>query len=341
MNLLNRNKDKTTTTGLGIWDVNLRAQKADNLAKLSASNQPNKWNTNKKNAEKPRKRWGLWNVFWAFTVFIVLQFVFTFVLFTVALGNVDPSEALNDPTIVSDEVFGLLAMPLVLIAAQMSMYIVWIGYAWYATAKQGLKSFAKDFWLKFKKRDIPLGFVIAMGLMLAQLFILWLIPTIFPDVNMEGTDNASFLNDLPPVWFAIIGFGIVGIIGPFCEELFFRGFLFQGLLRHFRKSQRSTPITVVGQTMYTQQPFVYEGYLQIKRWMGKHKYSLSVIISSTLFGLMHFQGVETFGQILVPIVTGLIGVVLALLALKTRRLGLGIMVHIFFNSTSVLLSILT
>jgi membrane protease YdiL (CAAX protease family) len=56
---------------------------------------------------------------------------------------------------------------------------------------------------------------------------------------------------------------------------------------------------------------------------------------------MHFQGFETFGQWWVIIVTGSIGFILALIVLKTRRLGLAITTHVAFNSYAMILLTIT
>jgi membrane protease YdiL (CAAX protease family) len=113
----------------------------------------------------------------------------------------------------------------------------------------------------------------------------------------------------------------------------------QGLIRYFRKGLRTQPTSRIGYNTQKNNPKMYNTYLRFKHWLYTHKYVLSIIISSIVFGSLHWQGTNSFGQILVPILTGLIGVVLALVALKTRRLGLGIFIHIFFNSTTIILSL--
>ena len=56
----------------------------------------------------------------------------------------------------------------------------------------------------------------------------------------------------------------------------------------------------------------------------------AVVISSVAFGLTHFEGIQT------PALCAF-GVVLALLVVRTRRLGTSIVTHMAFNAVSVLL----
>jgi len=55
--------------------------------------------------------------------------------------------------------------------------------------------------------------------------------------------------------------------------------------------------------------------------------------------LMHFQGVGTFGQWYVVIVTGTLGLVFGIAAVKFKRIGPGIFAHMFYNGATLLLAV--
>ena len=64
--------------------------------------------------------------------------------------------------------------------------------------------------------------------------------------------------------------------------------------------------------------------------------NISILITSMLFGLAHLSQ----GNIIPAMMTGLIGVLLAYIVLKTKNLYAGITAHILFNVTSVTLYII-
>jgi len=64
--------------------------------------------------------------------------------------------------------------------------------------------------------------------------------------------------------------------------------------------------------------------------------NISILVTSVLFGLAHLSQ----GNVIPAIMTGLIGVLLAYIVLKTKNLYAGITAHILFNVTSVTLYII-
>ena len=60
----------------------------------------------------------------------------------------------------------------------------------------------------------------------------------------------------------------------------------------------------------------------------------AILVSAAVFGAVHFQALQFPGLFL-------IGVVLAVMAVRTGRLGLSILTHVGFNATSVVLLYLT
>ena len=104
------------------------------------------------------------------------------------------------------------------------------------------------------------------------------------------------------VGFVVLAF-LVGVGAPVIEEMFYRGLVTQGFQRLFRQRFGAPrPRATVG---------------------------LSVLLSSLWFGAIHLQPLQ-FPLLFV------VGVVCAVLTLRTGRLGPAIFVHVGFNLTTVI-----
>jgi membrane protease YdiL (CAAX protease family) len=304
---------------------------AEAVKYVAAKNAALSSNTDK--VKKKKTHWSFRHAIYAFVAGIILQtavsipFLIPAALRSATQGVTDSAEVTNV----------LTTDPAVLFWLQISMYAGWVGFILFVSFKMGLRSLAKDIWLKFRwVRDITLGLAIAVGLRLAEQLLFWFLQLIGADLT--GSDNSSVFTSTTGFWSYLLLFGVVSFAGPISEELLFRGIMLQGLLRSFRRTSPQ-PRTWFGEAIQNVNPNTFALFSKFKEFLNKHKYVLAVIISSTIFGFMHFQGVETFGQWLVVIETGLIGVVLAWVTLKTKRLGLAIFIHIFFNFSGVLLSL--
>jgi membrane protease YdiL (CAAX protease family) len=126
----------------------------------------------------------------------------------------------------------------------------------------------------------------------------------YSHVHERGLSHAStvLLGGAPGSWYLIPA--LLTICGaPLFEELFFRGTILRGLLGVVR---------------------------ELPRWIGV---ALAVVIDGTLFGFAHL-GTDRWIQL-----PGLaaVGIVLAVLAVRTRRLGPSILTHAGFNAVSVYL----
>lgn len=289
----------------------------------------------KSKTNKKRSFWGIRYAIYGFFLSIVLQTAV--VLFS--LGVITEQLAAEGFTVAESEVEALKRIQELgpaLLMAQLSMYVGWIAAMFYVTYRKGLHSFAKDFWLRFKWRtDITYGILIAVGLRMAEIGIFSILGLL--GINTEGADNSSQWQG-NTLWAYIFMFGIVSFVGPFAEELFFRGLLLQGLLRNFRR-RSFVPKTAFGDKIQRIYPPLWDGFSQYKNFLYKHKYSLAIIISSVWFGFMHFQGAETLGQWLVVILTGGVGAVLAYVTIKTKRLGMAIVAHIAFNFSGMFITL--
>lgn len=144
---------------------------------------------------------------------------------------------------------------------------------------------------------------IALGFAVSVRLLEYIVNTILKyfGIDTDSLGNGGVLEAAGSKWLLILI--IAASIGaPIAEELFFRGLVLKVVSQKF------------GQIM-------------------------GVIISATLFGLSHFQGTLA-GTIYMFPLTAIIGVLLALLVLKTKRLGTSILSHGAFNASAGLFVIL-
>ncbi|MBG02153.1 MAG: hypothetical protein CL470_07780 [Acidimicrobiaceae bacterium] len=158
----------------------------------------------------------------------------------------------------------------------------------------------KDFYFRMERKDIGLGIligVVAQFLLVPVLTypVLWLF-----DKDIDDVSNiAEELTDRPSSPIGVIALIVfVGVFTPVAEELFFRGLLYGSL----RKKLNLTGAKCI--------------------WA-------SMIISSAVFSLVHFQ------WILIPALFG-VGIVFNLIYEKTGRLGPAIWAHAGFNGVTLI-----
>jgi membrane protease YdiL (CAAX protease family) len=302
-----------TSNFTGIWNREENSDKINEVAnKLGEEQTPlGAVNFNKKN-----KTWGVSSALLTFAAFLGLQVVLAIGLI-VAVGPYNTMEALTNPAF--------------LLLSSLSMYVVWIGGMYLVTKFRGQNSFKLDFKVWFKKWDVFIGLGIAAGLYGVVLLSQWLLGDVL-GVDLTGSDNGATFTNLEGVWFLILGIGVASILGPISEELFFRGFILNAIIK--TADNQSEKIK-------EQKLDEYEAPVLIKfnRLAQKFKVPLAVIVSSIVFGLMHFQGVDTFGQWYVVIVTGTLGLVFGIAAVKFKRIGPGIFAHMFYNGATLLLAV--
>jgi membrane protease YdiL (CAAX protease family) len=151
-------------------------------------------------------------------------------------------------------------------------------------------------------------------------------------IDLAGSDNGAIFANLKGIWFIIVGIGIASLLGPISEELFFRGFVLQSII----KSADNQTAKIKEQKL---DEFEAPFFIKFNKIFQKIKVPLAVITSSIIFGLLHFQGsFETFGQIYVVIVTGTLGLVFGIAAVYFKRIGPGIFGHVFYNGATLLLA---
>jgi membrane protease YdiL (CAAX protease family) len=308
----NDQSSSKTNDFAGIWDRRQKPEQVVETAKKYAEELPE---VGVKRSTKT-VGWGFGSVFVAFIVYLLAQFG-VLAIFTAQADPTDPLGSLN----------ALSTNPVFLVLTALAGYAVW-GFAMLITTyKKGLKNFSKEYWFKFKKKDLLIGPGIGLGILVFATGLNWLLSDVV-DIDMSGASNTSWLTAQSGAWFIVMAVGLASIIGPFFEELFFRGYAFQGVVKGrekaFNRSEASTNRL----------------YLWWVKSSYKIRYTLAVIISSVFFGFMHYQGSESFGQWYVVILTGLLGLVFALTTLRFKRLGPAILAHMTYNGCNLLLAVL-
>jgi membrane protease YdiL (CAAX protease family) len=156
-----------------------------------------------------------------------------------------------------------------------------------------------DFGLVFKWSDLPFG--IAIGLFSQYVLALVLELPLYPFVphlfHRLSAPAHSLTAGESGIDLALIGV-LVCVGSPFVEELFFRGLFLRGLLGVARDRLS---------------------------WSAVPAVLASAGVCGVVFGLVHFEALELLA------LSGF-GVVLALVACATGRLGPGIVAHVTFNA---------
>lgn len=268
-----------------------------------------------------KTRFGVWDVVGGFGAMLFLQVLIAFGAIAVLTAQaVSNGQGVEDVDALANEMIGNLTSsgPFLFLSA-LSMYVAWWFFARRASKVRGLGSYAKDFWLKFKwKRDIPIGIAFAVTFRLVEQGLYWLLGVL--NVELNETGNSATITSQTGIWFFINAVLVASLLAPFFEEFFFRGLMLQGIMRSASRTRKKKKGEVT--------------------WLYKHRAAISVFVSSVIFGFMHFQAENTLNAWLVVIQTGLLGLVLALITLKTKRLGGAIIGHVLFNFSGVMLVLL-
>lgn len=186
--------------------------------------------------------------------------------------------------------------PFTLVLDEIGLWVAFLLAALYGSRKYGSGSLVKDFGLRVSFwPDIPLGLAIGVICQLGVVPLLYL---------PFAAGNPALTRSLSRPAQTLIGSGrqggeifvaLVIVIGaPIMEELFFRGLLLTSVRSSFAR-------------------------------MGARTASvLAVVVSGLVFGLAHFEKLQFPGLVVV-------GIILGVLALRTRRLGMSIAAHMGFN----------
>jgi hypothetical protein len=186
--------------------------------------------------------------------------------------------------------------------SQLGLWVGLAGAAVLASRLKGAGNLSVDFGLVVRRSDILPGVVagILCQVVLVPIIAIVLSPLLgWPDVGGATKDLVNQANGV-----GLIGLGLFAafvVIGaPVVEELFFRGLVLRSIER------RLGPL-----------------------W--------AIALSSILFGLAHVQDLPTDALVLAMASLAAVGVVFAILAVRTGRLGAGIIAHLTFNLYTVVL----
>jgi membrane protease YdiL (CAAX protease family) len=183
-------------------------------------------------------------------------------------------------------------------AGQVGLWTGLVGMALLASRRKGYGTLAEDFGFTAKWPDLGIGIgaALASWLLLVPLVALALRP-IFG--HPDVSKPVHDLVDQASGSKAIVLVLVAVVCAPLVEELFFRGLLLRSLERRLGTG-----------------------------W--------AVAISSVLFGLAHPQPLHAGAVVIVMAGLTAFAVVLSMLAVRTGRLGAGIVAHAGFNAISLI-----
>ncbi len=185
---------------------------------------------------------------------------------------------------------------------QVGLWVGLAGAAVWASRAHGSGQLAADFGLRIRPLDAVVGPIVGV---VAQVGLVSLISLLL--APLVGHPHVS--QEATDLVRKAHGIGLVGLVvfvvigAPVVEELFFRGLLLRGLRIRMPDA-------------------------------------VAIALSSVLFGLAHFQGASAGGAVLVVSLFAF-GVVLAVMAVRSDRLGPGIWAHAAFNAFTVIVLLAT
>lgn len=295
---------------------------------------------------KERKEWGLFEVVNSVIISLCLQVVIVlFIMVDVLFGSIGRAGEGASEAEITTALTDAVLQPHVIILSALAMYVPWVFMMWYSTNYRGRKSFKKDFWVKVKWIDIPLGLLMGLVLVAVVQGISYGLTAL--GVDLSTVDNTAPFRNQDFVWQLILFMGLAGILGPIMEEFFFRGFLLQAFIRHFNRGNVHEPRSPFGLAIQRNQVWLFNAYLNFRNWGYKYQYVLSALITSIIFGFSHFPyqddmtAQQLTGGLIIVGITGMLGLAFAIVTLKTKRIGINIFAHIFYNSTVAILALTT
>lgn len=311
-------------------------------------------------------RWGLGDVWWGLAVGVCASTVggVGWSVYQV-LPQIVVSPNTIDPSALSDQIADGLSS-----AAQSPGFVLWslvllwiglVGAPLRATWLKGARSLAVDFgWVFHWGRDIAIG--LGVGIAMRATVTVASAAVVAVGVPSDSVGNSGFLGSGSG---AVIVLTVVasGVGGPVVEELFFRGLCLSALLRRLcripSRLRWLAPCVLWAVAL---------GLVAVGVWIGFSSWLLvgaagvggvgaavrwlrgpvagqcsAAVLSSGLFGLAHVQlaagGIDAGAWFIVGS-TAVLGLVLALLRLRSGRLGGGVVAHVVFNCSGVALALL-
>lgn len=182
--------------------------------------------------------------------------------------------------------------------SQMGLWTGMVGAAVVASHRKGAGTLAEDFGFRGKWSDIGLGLVVALAVQLLVLpGIAYLLRPLLGEPEVSGPVQ-DLLDKSQGLAFAGLILS-VAVGAPLVEELFFRGLLLRSLQR------------------------------RVPDWAA-------VVVSAVAFGIAHGSALPIDAVVLVMISLTVFGAILAIMAIRTGRLGPSIVTHAVFNLFTLL-----
>ena len=182
--------------------------------------------------------------------------------------------------------------------SQIGLWTGMVGVAVVASHRKGAGTLAEDFGLRGKWSDIGLGLVVAVAVQLLVLpGIAYLLRPLLGEPEVSGPVQ-DLLDKSQGLAFAGLMLS-VAVGAPIVEELFFRGLLLRSLQR------------------------------RVPDWAA-------VALSAVAFGIAHGSALPVDAVLLVMISLTVFGAILAVMAIRTGRLGPSIVTHAAFNLFTLL-----
>jgi membrane protease YdiL (CAAX protease family) len=186
-----------------------------------------------------------------------------------------------------------------------------------ATYRKGQRSLRADFLLAFKPVDLLIGLGVGIGMRIVSTLVVLLAVA----VTGHTPESGNLVLSDQSIWIVLNGFVLVVLVAPFVEELLLRGLALQSIRNIvLRWRNRTQPAE----------------FAQQKRAVW-----ISIIGSALLFSLLHAaQSTDATLLIALGLSTFILGVVNGMLVYATGRLGAGIVAHVVFNGSAVLIAVL-
>ncbi len=193
-----------------------------------------------------RSRWGIGDALFAYPVALVLATVFGSVWMALTGSAADSYGSLG--------------------AAQVGLWLGFLGCPWVASRWKGSGRLADDFGLESRAADAFVGLPVGIAVQLVLLPAIYLLLRVFTGpLDVDGPAR-ELLDRGDGVGLVVLLVGVV-VIAPIAEELFFRGLLLRSLIARFGSR-------------------------------------LGVGVSAVLFGATHFQLIQFVGLTAVGLVLG-------------------------------------
>jgi len=182
--------------------------------------------------------------------------------------------------------------------SQVGLWTGMVGAAVVASRRKGAGTLREDFGFRIRWSDLWIGVLVAVAVQLLVLpGVAFLLRPLLGEPEVSGPVQDLVDEARGPAFLGLVI--SVAVCAPIVEELFYRGLLLRSL----------------------------------QRWVPNR---LAVALSAVAFGLSHGSGLPVEAVLLVIISLTVFGAVLAVLAIRTGRLGLSIVTHAVFNLFTLL-----